>query len=198
MGIHNFSTKQEYISIDKLPDHRSDDERFFSPLATYNHDSADIAYAERLAEEIVNLSGAWVTVFLRTDNASADEVWEEDPDPTYRSGVLMKGFFAPEPANLELTKWGIDSPNKSTIIFSRAALYKSFGDRLIRPGDIIEAPHNTMTQAATPTPYESSDKFDRYRVLNGVDSGNFKYRWLYWNCVTELITGDATIDVEHR
>lgn len=198
MGIYDFGINQQYSSIDKLPDNRSDDQRYFSPLSTYNHDSADIAYAERLAEEMVNISGSWVKIYLRTNNmGSADDVWEEDADPTYFAPKLMKGFFAPEPANIELTKWGIDSPNKTTIIFSRSALYKENGDRLIRPGDIVEIPHNTMTQIADQSLYSNKDTFDKYRVINAADSGNFKYRWLYWNCVTELITGDITIDIEH-
>ena len=200
MGIHNFqSTGQEFISIDKIPDHRSEDEKTNSPLAIYNHDSPDIAYAERLAEELINLSGAWVTLFLRTDNlGSADEIWDEDPDPTYKNGMKLKGYFVPEPPNVELTKWGVDVPNKTAVIFSRAILFKALERRMVRPGDIIEVPHNTLSPIQNSTPHESRNTMKRYRVLNAADSGNFRYRWLYYKCSVELLTGDVTIDVEHR
>jgi hypothetical protein len=199
MGIHNFNTGQEFVSIDKIPDHRSDDEKLFSPLAVYNHDSPDIAYAERLAEELVNLSGAWVTIFPRTQNHGiVDEVWDEDRDPTYKSGIKFKGQFAPAAPDIELLKWGVDIANKCTISFSRAAIFKQFGKRMLTVGDIIELPHNTLSPLQTSTPYESSDMLNRYRILNAADDGNFKYRWLYWKCICENITGDSTIDVEHR
>lgn len=199
MTLHNFQTGQEFISIDKLPDFRTDDEKAFTPLALYNHDNPDIAYAERLAEETINISGGWITVFQRTDNkGTIDEIWDEDPDPTYKNGTKMKAYFVPEAPNIELTKWGVDSPVKSTVVFSRAILLKEFGKRLVRPGDVLEVPHNTLSPIQTSTPLNSRDKMDKFRVLNAADEGNFRYRWLYWKCVVENLTGDITIQVDHR
>ena len=199
MSVHNFEIKQDFISIDKLPDFRTEEEKMFTPLALYNHDNPDIAYAERMAEEIINISGAWITVFHRTNNSgTSDELWEEDPDPTYKNGTRMKALFTPEPAKVELTKWGLDTQNQTNVIFSRAILFKEFGRRMLRPGDVIEIPHNTLSPIQTSTSFESDDKLDKFRILDAADSGMFRYRWLYYNCKVENLLGDITIQPENR
>ena len=198
MGLHNFDTKQEFISIDALPDFRTEEQKQFTPLSVYNHDNPDLAFAERKAEEIINISGAWIVIFPRTNNSGADEVWEEDPDPTYKSGVKLKGYFVPQPVVIELTRCGIDSQNKTSVVFSRAILFKEFGKRMLRPGDVFEVPHNTLTPLQEAEPGGKSNRMDKYRIINASDIGNFLYRWLYYKCDVEALTGDITIQLEHR
>lgn len=195
--IYNFDPHQQYTSIDKLPDFRSDEEKQNSPLSVYNHDSNDIAYAERQVEEIVNISGAWVIVYNRTRSPGKDEVWEEDADPTFKNAIRLKGFFAPQSAEAQLNKWGVDVENKLTIHFSRATVLKLFGEQMISEGATIILPHNTLS-VATNTDLRSGvgNRMDRYRVIKSTDTGNFKYRWLYWSCDLENLTGDKSIDVE--
>lgn len=191
MAIYQMDTRQQLVTIDAVPDFRSQVEKQYTLLSTYDHSKADIAYAERLAEEIVNISGAWVTVFLKEPKRDAleDEVWDEDADPIYRSGVKTKAYFKPEPVASELTRWGVDTATKATIVFARAALFKEdrIGARLILPGDVIEAPYNYAT------------RFDmgplRFRILNVKHDGFFEYRWLYMHAVCELITGDDALKI---
>jgi hypothetical protein len=146
LSIHDFDFHQQFVTIDKVPDNRTDAEKLNSPLSVYNHDSPDIAYAERQAEEIINLSGAWLTVFKRTRNqGNRDDVWDEDADPTYKGGIKLKGYIVPQPAETTLTKFGVDVENNTTIHFCRAIIYKTFGDLMISEGDILIIPHNTLT-----------------------------------------------------
>ena len=200
MTIHNFGGPQEFSSIDKLPDFRSEDERINTPLALFNHQSADMAWAERMSEEMINISGAVVTVFPRTaDRGAGDDLWEENADPTYKRGVRLKGFFIPQPVNIALTRWGVDAPNETTVVFSRPVIFGIFKARMLRPGDVIEVPHNTLSPMQAPEELASlGNRMDKYRIINASDTGNFKYRWLYWSCKVENLTGDQTIQVEHR
>lgn len=200
MSIHDFDFQQKFTNIDKLPDHRSDAEKFNSKISVYNHDSEDLAYAERLAEEIINISGAVITVFKRRRNeAGGDEVWEEDADPTYKHGVRIKGRFAPEPAEISLTRWGVDVPNQTTISFARAVILKQFGKEMIAEGDVLVVPHNTLIGTQfTDIRDGASNRMDQYRVLKSGDAGNFKYRWIYWNVLAEALSGDDTIQVDFR
>lgn len=200
MPLYDFDPHQEFISIDKLPDLRSDQERLNSLLSTYNHQSNDLSYAERLAEEIINIAGAWITVHPRQRNhANKDEVWEEDADPVYGNGVKIKGKLVPEPTAIQLTRWGVDTPNKTTIHFSRAVVLKAFGKRMIAEGDVLIVPHNTLTVTqSTDLRDGPMNRIDSFRVLQSGDTGNFKYRWLYWSVVVENLTGDLTIQVDQR
>lgn len=198
MPIYNFDTKQKFITIDQLPDNRSDEEKLNSLLAVYNHANPDISYAERLAEEWINIAGAWITVFKRNQNqGSADQLWNEDPSPTYRKGVKTKGFFVPQPAEVSLTKWGIDTQNQTTIHFCRAVIFKIFSHKMIVEGDVIIVPHNTMSVVQNIDLRNGfGNRLDRYRVIKSSDTGNFKYRWLYWSCLLENLTGDSNLDVQ--
>jgi hypothetical protein len=196
MPIYNFDPHQEFSTIDMISDFRSDDEKLNSPLSLYNHQNVDIAYAERTVEEMINLAGAWVTVFKRRRTSRRDEVWEEDADPTYRNGIKLKGKFAPEPAKITLSRFGVDVENNATIHFSRANVIKLFGKHMISEGDVILVPHNTMTVVQNTDLREGpGNRIDKYRVLESSDTGNFRYRWLYWTCIIQNITGDETIDV---
>lgn len=167
---------------------RSDVEREFPLIQLHDPDSPDIAFAINIAEEMINISGALVEVYQRTDNNSYDDVWEEDPDPTYKSGVKLKGYFVPQPIAVQLTPWGLDAPNQTTIMFSRKRILQEFGEkRMIRAGDIIQLPYD----GALLRP-------QRYRVLNSADAGNFRYTWLYFSCIVESITDDETLDISHK
>ena len=195
MAIYQFDAQREQlVTIDSVPDFRSDLEKQLTPLSIYNHTKPDIAYAERLAEEIVNISGAWVTVFMKEPKQDAEEieVWDEDADPLYRSGKKMKAYFKPEPNLVELTKWGVDIPLRVTMVFSRAGLMidKTISTRLLLPGDVIEAPYNLPTAARQ----DVGPK--RFRILNAAQEGFFHYRWLYLKCTCELITGDEALQVK--
>jgi len=195
MPVYNFNSKNQQVStIDSIPDFRSGIEQSFSPLALYNHDKPDIAYAERLAGELINLSGAWVTVFLKELKGDSEEleVWDEDADPIYRGGKEIKAYLKPDTIAFELTRWGVDNPLKLNIIFHRPSLVGMFGERLVAPGDVIRVPYN----AARTMLSSNRENYD-FRVLNSFDSGNFQYRWLYYTANTQLLTGDDAVRVRH-
>ncbi len=188
VAIYSFFQGQGevYSSMSSMPDHRTDMEKTSSPLALHQN-SADFALVERYAEETINISGAWVEVYLRTDDGGWDEVWDEEADPSYHDGFDIKGFFEPQPVKEDLTKWGIDNPNKITIVFARSPLLNKVGKRLLRPGDIIKTPQNSLV-------FEGM-RF--YRVLNATDSGMYHYRYMYLSVVSEVITGDVSLRVKN-
>lgn len=155
-----------------------------TPIAVHNPDSPDIAQAAKMAEEIINVSGADVEVYMRTDNKDYDAVWDADADPTYWSKIPLKGFFIPKPSETVLTKWGSDTPIKQEIVFSKAVVMAETRDRSLRVGDVIKVPYNTKL------------KSDTYRITNVQETGNFRYIWLYINCQVETITGDITVAVD--
>ena len=83
MGLYNIDGHQQFISIDNVPDNRSDAEKENSMLSVYNQQNNDIALMERQIEEMINITGAPTTVFRRVRNqANKDEIWNEDADPT--------------------------------------------------------------------------------------------------------------------
>ena len=191
MGIHQFgSPEDKYISIDNLPDFRSDVEKQLTPISIYNHDKPDLAFAERMAEEVINVSGAIVVVYARLPKGDSEqlEVWDEDADPVYSNGKTTKAYFKPEPILTELTKWGVDVPIRVTIVFSRAMILKEYGHRMLQPGDVIQAPYNL--------PNQFSNGIMRFRILNSSQEGFFMYRWLYLKTICELLTGDEAANVK--
>jgi hypothetical protein len=198
MSLYNFDTHQQFVTIDNVPDPRTDAEKLNSMLSVYNHDNNDIALMERQVEELINISGAFVTIFKRNRNqANRDEIFDEDADPTYTRGVKLKGMFIPQPAEAQLTRWGVDIQNQTTIHFSRANVFKTFGKFMITEGDIAIIPHNTLTVAQVTDLREGiGNRLDRYRVIKSSDTVNFKYRWMYWSCILENLTGDTSIDVD--
>lgn len=198
MGIYDFTHDQRFSNLDQVPDHRSDAERLNSALSLHNQNNPDIGYSERLAEEVINLAGAWVKVFKRT-RASADDLWEEDPDPTYKNGIMLKGRFIQVPVETQQTRHGLDSPNQLVIQFSRANVFKLFNSKMISEGDIIIIPTNTLTVTQdTDLRSGPGNRMNSYRVLKSAEAGPFRYRWLYWNCTVENILGDKTIEVPFK
>jgi len=204
MPIYNFKKQQDFISIDQIPDIRTEAQKQMSKVSVYNHGKSDLGYVERLGEEMLNVSGAYVTVFMRMMHAfrdahaddvagiSPEEVLDEDAEPVYSNGLELKGFFNPVPRMLELTKWGIDiSQFKIDVTFSRAVLLKhpSIGDRLLIPGDIIRVPYNHITEKNDPL---------YLRVNNATPDGNYHYRYLYHKCTCDIITGDEVVRVKHE
>ena len=200
MPIHDFDSHQQFATIDKLPDPRSDMERLNSLMSVYNHDHPDIAYAERLVEELVNISGGWITIYRRNKKTgNKDEIWEEDADPTYKNGIKIKGKFTPEPAETVLTKWGVEVQNETTVHFARSTVLKFFDRDMIAEGDILIVPHNTLSVVqSTDSRDGPNNRIDTYRVIKSSDTGNFRYRWLYWSCLVQNVTGDASIQVDHK
>jgi hypothetical protein len=169
-----------------LESYRSDAEQQNSPVSIYNTESKDIQLARSMANEMINVSGAPVKVFIRTENADYDAVWDEDPDPTYWTPILLKAFFKPEPIQTELTKWGADTKNRTEVMFSHYQLYAEVGERMLRAGDVIQLPFNSVM--INPK---------NFRVLNATPSGNFRYTWLYWSCQVETLTADMNVRPEN-
>lgn len=191
MPIHRFAVDTGQVSADQfdtvLKSFRSDVEQRHTPLALHDPESADVRYARMQADEMINISGAEVTVFIRTENADFDQVWDEDPDPTYWNPIQIKGYFKPQPLEAELKQWGAEVINKTEVVFSHRALHEVLGDRMLRTGDVIQLPFNAATQAVNPK---------NYRVLNGTPSGNFRYNWLYFTTQVETLTADITVRPE--
>lgn len=170
------------VASQKQTDFRAEVDQQNPNVAVYQ-DNEDLGFAEKIADELISVSGAWVTVYLRSDHEGFDKVWNEDVDPTYHNGVRLKGYFKPEPLQEELTKFGVDTPNKTTIVFSRFHLLRAFGERSLRAGDLIELPYGPKSDGIP----------QKYRILNVSLTGNFRYLWLYQSCDAEAITGDITI-----
>jgi hypothetical protein len=177
------------LSIDKIPDHRSSVEKMQSPLAAFNAEKPDIAYVERLAEEAVNLMGASVRIFIKQPIIDPIEPWDEDADPMYSQGIVLKGYFKPQPRKMDLLAYGVDAKIPIVITFSRATLLQTtgIGERLIQPGDQIEIPYNHIDEMVSGPM--------KVRVLNATPAGNYHYRWLYHECSCENITGDEALQV---
>lgn len=194
MPIYDFNHKDiKKMSIDELPDHRSDVEKLYTPLAIFNPDKPDLALYERWAEEAINISGAWITLFLKQPMAIGEGVksdhYDEDIQPQYRLGIKLKAYLKYNQWETELTRWGVDAPVKIDVVFSRAVLAKAVGlDRMIAPGDVVEAPYNRA----------KIDRPLRFRVVNENDMGNINYRWMYYSAQCELMTGDQSIQVPYE
>ena len=191
MPIYNFAVDTGQISPAKfdtiLTSFRSDVEQRHTPLALHDPESADVRMARSQAMEIINVSGAEVTVYMRTDNADFDSVWDEDADPTYWHPIKIKGYFKPQPLEAELKQWGAEVINKTEIIFDHFSIHQLAGERMLRIGDVIQLPYNAATTALNPK---------NYRILNVTPSGNFRYNWLYLTCQLETLTADITVRPE--
>jgi len=181
MTIYNFDKSQQFSS-NQVPDFRSENSKLNPQHAIYDHNSPDIAQAEAYALESLRISGAWVTVIPRTEDNKFDKTWNEDTNPTYYEGYDFKAFFAPPAPETTLTKFGHDAANSFDLTFSRSELLGSIGERLLRNGDVIVIPHNSLIIKAS-----------RFKVLHAQDSGNYKYRWLYITCTVENMNKDESL-----
>lgn len=193
MPIYRFGHNTDKVSEGDLFDNvltsfRSDIEQRNTPISLHDSSSSDLSYVRRQVEEIINISGAEVEVYIRTDNADYDKVWDSDPDPTYWNMFRMKAYFKPQMLEMELKKWGLDlSTNKTEIVFSHLQLYRELGERMLRIGDVIKVPYNGTTEATSPK---------HYRITNATPSGNFRYNWLYFTCQATVLTADITVRPE--
>jgi len=187
--IYGFGTNEDVLPegdsfTSVRTDFRSEVEQRYTQVAIYQPDSNDLKQARKQADEIINVSGAEVKVYARTENNDYDPVWDSDPDPTYWNCVSLKAYFKPQPLEAELKKWGAEIINKTEIVFSHRHLYEEFGPRMLRTGDVIQIPYNAATTATAPK---------NYRVTNGSPTGNFRYNWLYFTCQVEVLTADVTV-----
>ena len=187
----------EYSSIQDAPDYRSDGEK--NSFSIYDQSSPEIANMERQALDYIHSSGAITQVHLRTNELlGVDDVWEEDANPIYDLPKPFKGQFVPEPMSAALNKWGYEANAKFKINYSRAELLHELGNRLIRAGDVIIVPHNTLIQQQNTEFIDGNIGLaNKFRVVGAQDTGNYNYRWLYWTCTVELLTGDITVRPEN-
>lgn len=191
MSIHSFAvdtgqvTPSQFSTV--LESYRSDVEQRHTKIALHDPETADLRYARQLADEQINVSGAEVKIFVRTENADFDDVWDEDADPTYWNPMFLKGYFKPQPLEAELNKWGLEVVNKTEIVFSHRQLFNELGERMLRAGDVIQLQYNAATKAINPK---------NYRILNCSPTGNFRYNWLYFTCQIETLTADITVRPE--
>ena len=183
--IHRFSqTPSDIVNTSTPLGHRSDIEALHPLYQVHDINSRDIQTARRIAREMIYIGGGLVKVHARTMNEDVDDIWDEDPDPTYWMPHNFKAFFVPQPLEFELTQWGADvANNQIEISFVLADIDEIFNERLLRTGDLIEVPYNSV----------SSHKPKYYYVNNAQETGNFRYTWLYMNCQASLITGDVNI-----
>lgn len=200
MGLYDFK-KQQFISISDVPDNRDEAEKQLSPISVYNHSKSDLGYVERLGEELINISGAIVNVYLkrvtkmRQENETGilpKETFDEDVESVYSSAVIMKAFFKPPARQIDLTKFGVDIANmKMEVTFSRALLllHPKIGDRLLVPGDVIEIPYNHITEKHDPL---------YLRVNSSTPAGNYHYRFIYHQCTCDIMPYDESLKVKHR
>jgi hypothetical protein len=182
----------QYSSLDQTQDYTNAED---SKLSIFDQDSPDIANMEREAFNYIQYSGAPTHIYLRTnDLLQVDDVWEEDSDPIYDCPVTIKGQFVPEKMSLALTKYGVDTKSQFEVHYSRAQLLSHFGNRLIRTGDVVGLPHNTLVQTQN-TEFVNGQLglANKFRVISATDTGNYNYRWLYWTCIVELLTGNFTV-----
>ncbi len=187
--------QQSYTSLQNAKDLRSDADKTNSKLAIYDHSNPEIANMEMEALNIINDSGAPTLVFRRTDDiGQTDETYNETPNPIYHQPDIIKGMFKPESVSIVKVKWGIDTDVKFKIHYSRAFLLGLYGSRLIRVGDVIAVPHNTLIQTQSTHFLEGKiNRLDKFRVTHANDTGNYNYRWLYWTVDVEPLSGDISV-----
>jgi len=185
MTIHRFAIEQTIDHSLIHEDQRSDIDQRHTALSLYDTESNDVKLARKMADEAINVSGAEVKLYIRTDNQDYDPVWDSDPDPTYWKPYYLKGFFKPSQLEAELNKWGVNVINKIEIVFSFRTIYMQFLERMIRTGDVVQIQYNS-----------SGINPKSYRVVNATPTGNFRYTWLYFTCQCEILTADVTVRPE--
>lgn len=187
--IHKFSQPYGPYDANFLADSayiggRSDVEKELTLAQVHDTQSADLRAAMQLGSEVIAVSGARVDVHHRTDNkGSGDDVFDEDPNPTYWAPEPFKAFFPPGAIEAALKVWGMDASVKMDIYFSMVDLTRKFGKRLLRSGDVIFVPFNAIGNF--------QPKY--FRVNNVTPSGSYRYGWLYVQCKCESLTADITV-----
>lgn len=188
MPIYDFGLRVDLPSHDfhlkSAPDYRSESEKNDPSIAIFNEDAPEILTARAEVDEIINISGAKIKVYPRTDGHH-DVVWDESPDPTYHNSFEIKAFFKPTPLKIELKKWGIDAQADLEVVFSHRQLFEVMGERMLRNGDVINLPYNSAS--VNPT---------NYKILNGAPTGNYRYSWLFFTCQATILKADKTVRVK--
>ncbi len=187
MALYNFNVDLAEINsnCETADTYMTDPQQRHTPVAIHHDESPDLKLARKLAREMINVSGAELKLYIRTDNADYDSVWDVDPDPTYWNCIFIKGFFKPQPIEALLSEWGVDTVNKTEVAFTYHDIFEQLGDRMLRVGDVIQLPYNSI-----------NIRPKNYRILNVTPSGNFRYNWLYLTCQVETLTADVSVRVE--
>jgi hypothetical protein len=198
MSNHRFDfddeLQQSYSSLQDAKDNRTDEQKNSSKIAIYDHSNPEIANMEMEALNLINDSGAPTLVYRRSDDTGQTDDGYNETTPQYLEPDNIKAIFKPEQVSLSKVKWGIDVNIKMTLSYSRAYLLGLYGSRLIKIGDVVAVPHNTLIQTQSTEYLEGKvNRLDKFRIINSFDAGNFNYRWLYWNCIAEPISGDIVI-----
>jgi hypothetical protein len=162
------------MGLDTLPD---------QGFQVDNPESPDFSFVANIAAEMFNRASADVFIYLRTKNEDIVNTHDEDPDPTYSVKQPGKAYFQPQPMEFVLKQFGVELDNKMEIVFLRSAILSQFGERMLKPGDVIEAPYRSL----------SENRPTRYRVVNSQEFGNYRYQWIYIKTNTELLTADITV-----
>lgn len=184
MAIYNFGSVFGSREILTKPNQETSE-----LLAQFNHSNLDIQQARLRANEIINISGAKVMVYLRTDNADYDSTWDEDPNPTYWKPWPLKAVYSPKPLETEMKKWGPDTKINDQFVFSYEHIFDIAKERMLRVGDVIRIDYNLNL---------SKLNVRDFRILNGTPFGNYKYNWLYYACEVENLTGDITVQPDNE
>lgn len=183
--IHRFSINSPKDFTSVRPSNRSEVEQTHPQLQIEDYASQDILITRQLVDELINVAGALIQVYARSDSDKHDRVWQEDSDPTYLNPITIKAFFKPQPLEAELKKWGVQTENKTELVFSHRQLYEHFQDRMLRAGDVVKIPYNAASDLQT------------YKIINATPSGNFRYNWLYFTCTLTILQADITVRPEH-
>jgi hypothetical protein len=189
--IHRFTNSGDKVEKMAAGQHvpylsLSDIDQAQSPLKMHDPASPDMAFADRLAAEMVAKSGADVLLYPLMDSDQYDQTWEENANPIYGKGRPFKAFFVPNPSEVQLTRFGIDAENKGVVVFHRSTIFREMGKRMLRIGDVIDLPYNSSVLP-----------LGKYRILNVGDAGNFRYNWLYLSCTVENLTNDIRVSPDH-
>jgi len=179
--IHEFTNPLLSNDLISIPDYRSDVQQGYSLARLDNDASPDLATVQNLADEIISISGRMIDLYFRTSNEDIDKVWDEDPDPTYWEPHKIRAYFKPVPLESELTKFGIDATNKTTIVFTKKHI-ELLNYRYPRSGDVIMVPMGVM-----------NNRSEKFLIVDAKETGQFRYNWLYISCICESLMSDITI-----
>jgi hypothetical protein len=183
--IHDFSAPikdDNYPPLEGFIDLRSDVERQFPLGRQGTLNSPDIGTASAMATEAVAQGGNGVEVYLRTDNADYDKVWDEDPDPTYWASIPAVAAYEPKQLEVAMKGWNLDATVTLEFVFPYDYALALFG-RLLRKGDVVFVPFNAIG--------DLTPKF--FRLTNVTPTGPYRYRWMYINCSGQNCSGDITV-----
>jgi len=137
----------------------------------------DTQTVQQIKNDILALQAKLDEILARDSSIKSDVMHEYDLD-------IALTMYA-DHLRADYTKWNQDlCDNKFDVTFSRAEVLGVIGDRLIRIGDIIIIPHNSLVLNAK-----------RFRVLHVAEKGNYKYRWIYLNITVFLNDGNKYYEI---